>query len=97
MKACGGAAKGLRFDHKLVRMTPPGLGLMREEMCGKTIQLKLRCVESSTPQPLTTGCRKQVPAATDQQLPAFCQNELKKPKHCCCAFCHVEKKQLFSD
>lgn len=42
MKACGGAAKGLRFDHKLVRMTPPGLGLMREEMCGKTIQLKLR-------------------------------------------------------
>lgn len=40
MKACGGAAKKLWFDHKLVRMTPPGL--MRGEICGKTSQLKLR-------------------------------------------------------
>lgn len=40
MKACGGGAKELWFDHKLVRMTPPGL--MRGEICGKTIQLKLR-------------------------------------------------------
>lgn len=35
-------------------------------------------MEPSTPQPLTTGCREQVPAATDQQPPAFRKNELKK-------------------
>lgn len=39
MEACGGAAKGLRFDRKGVRTTPPGLGPMGEEICGKTIEL----------------------------------------------------------
>lgn len=42
MEACGGAAEGLRLDRKRVRTTPPGLGLTRGEVCGKTIELELR-------------------------------------------------------
>lgn len=64
MKACGGEAKGLQFNRKLVRMTPPGLGLMREEIRGKTIQLKPRLWNH----PLCSSCLAEVHAAIDQGL-----------------------------